>query len=91
MIDVSNRECVDFELTKHFNERKSAITMLKSVVKGDTLVFDRGYYSSEMVRSVHEKGAFGLWRLKINAFRGMRSFFNSHRTESRCFCLRNTE
>lgn len=31
------------------------------------------------------KGAFGIWRLKINAFRGVRMFFNSWKTE--CFGL----
>lgn len=84
MVDVKSKTCVDFELTKHFNEREAATKMLRSIQKGDTLVFDRGYYSKDLLRSVHNAGAFGVWRLKINAFRGTRSFFNSWRTEATC-------
>lgn len=58
--------------------------MLRSVREGDTLVFDRGYYSKDLLRSVHDTRAFGVWRLKINAFRGTRSFFNSWKTEAKC-------
>lgn len=87
MVDVKTKSCVDFELTKHFNERKAAIAMLRSVQKGDTLVFDRGYYSKYLLRSVHESHAFGVWRLKINAFRGTKSFFNSCHTEATCLIL----
>lgn len=84
MVDVRTKACVDFDLTKHFNERTAATTLLRSVKKGDTLVFDRGYFSRQLFRGVHDTGAFGLWRLKINAFGGVRTFFNSPRTESKC-------
>ncbi|CAM9189095.1 unnamed protein product, partial [Ectocarpus sp. 6 AP-2014] len=84
MVDVKTKACVDFELTKHFNERKAAVSMLRSVRKGDTLVFDRGYYSKGLLHRVHDSRAFGVWRLKINAFKGTRSFFNSWRTEATC-------
>lgn len=70
--------------TRHFNERKAAVSMLRSVHQGDTLVFDRGYYSRGLLRNVHDSKAFGVWRLKINAFKGTRSFFNSWRTEATC-------
>ncbi|CAM9522132.1 unnamed protein product, partial [Laminaria digitata] len=84
MVDVKTKACVDFELTKHFNERKAAVSMLQSVRKGDTLVFDRGYYSKSLLRSVDDSQAFGVWRLKIDAFRGTRSLFNSCQTEAKC-------
>jgi hypothetical protein len=87
MVDVRSKACVDFELTKHFNERKAAVSMLRSVRKGDTLVFDRGYYSKSLLRSVEDSRAFGVWRLKIDAFRGTRSFFNSCQTEAKCLIL----
>ena len=85
MVDVKSNECVDFEITKHFNERTSAKDMLRSVKKRDTLVFDRGYYSSDLMISIHETGGYGVFRLKINAFKGVRSFFNSANMESNCF------
>lgn len=84
MADVKSKACVDFELTKYFNERKAVVSMLRSVREGDTLVFDRGYYSEDLLRNVHDSKAFGVWRLKMNAFRGTRSFFNSWRTEAKC-------
>lgn len=87
MVDVKTRECIDFELTKHFNERRAAVSMLRSVKKGDTLLFDRGYYSKDLLRSVHDSNAFGVWRLKVNAFKGTRSFFNSCHTEATCLIL----
>ena len=34
MVDVKTKACIDFELTKHFNERRAAISMLRSVRKG---------------------------------------------------------
>ena len=87
MVDVKTKACIDFELTKHFNERRAATSMLRSVRKGDTLLFDRGYYSKDLLRSVHDSHAFGVWRLKIDAFKGTRSFFNSCRTEAACLIL----
>jgi hypothetical protein len=84
MVDVKTKACVDFELTKHFNERTAAVSMLRSVRKNDTLLFDRGYYSKGLLKRVHDSRAFGVWRLKINAFKGTRSFFNSWRTEATC-------
>lgn len=85
MVDVRTKACVDFDLTKHFDERSAATTLLRSVAKGDdTLVFDRGYFSRELLQRVHHTGAFGLWRIKINAFGGVRTFFNSKRTEAKC-------
>ena len=50
MVDVKTKTCVDFEITKHFNERTSAINMMKSIRPKDTMVFDRGYYSSNSTR-----------------------------------------
>lgn len=51
------------------------------------MLFDRGYYSKDLLRSVHDSPAFGVWRLKVNAFKGTRSFFNSCHTEATCLIL----
>lgn len=82
IVDVRTKACVDFALTKHFDERQAAKTLLRSVRPGDMLVFDRGYYSKEFLAKVHAAGATRVWRLRLNVFRGTRSFFNSPRTES---------
>ncbi|CAN0420281.1 unnamed protein product, partial [Pylaiella littoralis] len=87
MIHVKPKVCIDFELTKHFNERKAAISMLRSVRKGDTLLFDRGYYSKDLLRSVHDSRAVGVWRFKVNALKGIKYFFNSCHMESTCLVL----
>ncbi|CAM9398095.1 unnamed protein product [Pylaiella littoralis] len=62
MVHVKTKTCVVFELTQHLNERKVVISMLGSLRKGDTLVFDRGYYSKDLVLSVHDSQAF-VWSL----------------------------
>ncbi|CAB1106715.1 unnamed protein product [Ectocarpus sp. CCAP 1310/34] len=68
MVDVKTKACVDFELTKHFNEDGSRIYTQK-------------------LRSIHDSQAFGVWRLKINAFKGTKSFISSWRTETTCLIL----
>ena len=48
--DVDNKIPVNCSVTKTFNERKTVIDDLMDTFKqGDTIVFDRGYYSKELV------------------------------------------
>ena len=85
MLNVNTQTVHDFRLTKHFNERIAATEMLSSVTEQDTLVFDRGYYSFGLYESLCKVGCTGIFRLKINAFGGIRQFFNSNKYESCVF------
>ena len=78
LLDVERKTCYDFELTKHFNERESAKIMIRrSVRENDIVIFDRGYYSKELLYELHKKKAIGIFRLKINAFKECKAFFEN--------------
>lgn len=48
MVDVHSGLCMDSVLTKHFNERTSALSHLSKLRPSDTVIFDRGYFSSSL-------------------------------------------
>lgn len=56
MVNVKTGCCMDFRVTKHFNERKAAIKLFESVKPNDVLLFDRGYFSKEIVEQMNKKG-----------------------------------
>lgn len=82
LVDTSTRCCLDFQVTKHFNERKAATELLRSVRKSDTILFDRGYYSRDLVQSMLSRNIDFVMRLKIDAFRSVRPFMNSRLTKA---------
>jgi hypothetical protein len=85
VVDVATRCCVAFSLTKHFDERRAARDLLSNLRQGDTLVFDRGYYSKDLLRAVVAKGMHAVFRLRRNAFRGCPRFFTSSIPEKLIF------
>ena len=48
LVDVKTKLCHDFVMTKHFNERAAALVLAQHLIPGDTMVFDRGYYSKHL-------------------------------------------
>jgi hypothetical protein len=83
MVDVKTKTCYDSIVTKHFNERKAAKILFESTIKGDTVIFDRGYYSKDLVIDASKAGLNVLFRLKRTAFKSARTFFNSIMTDTR--------
>lgn len=81
MLDVRTQACKDHVLTTHFDERKSALEHMKVAKSGDILLFDRGYYSRPLALYANKSNLKVVFRLKINAFFGVRQFFNSQRTK----------
>jgi hypothetical protein len=81
-LDVRSRVCLDSQLSAHFNERTSALEHLKAVRPGDTLLFDRGYYSHNLFESACASGVRTVFRLKRDAFRGVSTFYNSNRNHA---------
>lgn len=82
LVDTSTRCCVDFTITKHFNERTAAQTLFRSTKKNDIVLFDRGYYSFDLTQTMLEKDIDFVIRLKKDAFRGARAFYNSRLTKT---------
>jgi len=81
MLDVHSKCCYDAQITSHFNERKSVLAHMKVAKPGDTLLFDRGYYSNQLLRSASTHGLKVLFRLKKTAFKAAATFWNSTRNQ----------
>jgi hypothetical protein len=80
MLDVNTKTCFDAVVTKHFNERVAAKELFTTTIKGDTMLFDRGYYSKDLAMTAHGCGLQFLFRLKRTAFLAAKRFFNSPTT-----------
>lgn len=83
MLDVETRTCYDSIISMHFNERRSACEHFDKCSAGDTLIFDRGYYSSALLREGHRRGLRLLFRLKCDAFIAAKKFYKSPSTRRR--------
>jgi hypothetical protein len=69
-------------LTSHFNERAAFISILEEnrfLKAGDMFLFDRGYFSTQMVTLLQQHNMNFIFRLKRDAFKGAKQFFNSSR------------
>lgn len=77
MLDVKTRTCYDSQISAHFNERKSASAHMAVAAPGDTLLFDRGYYSNALLKTASQSGLRVVFRLKRDAFKGAAAFWNS--------------
>jgi hypothetical protein len=80
MLDVHTKTCFDAVVTPHFDERAAARELLSATIKGDTLLFDRGYYSKELAIAAQQGGVSFVFRLRRTAFGGALRFFNSPMT-----------
>ena len=84
VLNVNTKVCANFSLTKHFNERKSAKFLVSSVGKeGDVFIFDRGYYSRDLLQHILEERKHVLFRLKTNASSDVKRFFHSKKSEQK--------
>jgi len=79
MVDVDNGVCFDYCLSKHFNERQSALQHLNKLHEGDTVIFDRGYFSAFLYSQFVGKGVDCVFRLKCDQFRAVKAFASSKR------------
>ena len=57
----------DFSLESHQNERTSAMAHLKHLKAEDVVVYDRGYYSYELLALHHSLGIHAIFRMQTNA------------------------
>ena len=54
----------DFDLHAHENEREAALAHLKALSENDVVVYDRGYYSWEMLHAHAVRGLHPVFRIK---------------------------
>ena len=79
--DVHNNIPNNILLTKHFNERKAAIEQFKSIKEDSILIFDRGYYSKNMLLQLKNHKLNYLFRLKKDANIKIKKFFLKNKTD----------
>ena len=62
---LDNKIPIAYDLTEEMNEIKSFIVnLIKYVKENDTVVFDRGYYSVDLINTIHDNGSFFVCRMK---------------------------
>ena len=72
---------IDFELAAHHDERKMARRHLPCLQPDDVVVYDRGYYSYEMLHEHVSCGVHAIFRMKKNATAVVERFCESAHTE----------
>ena len=83
VVDVRSKIAVDYSFTSHFNERKAFLSILQNnsfLKAGDIFLFDRGYFSSKLINVLSSQNMNFIFRLKRDAFKGAKQFFNSRDT-----------
>jgi len=71
----------DFVFTNDCNERHAASIHLTRLEKGDVVVYDRGYFSYELLREHWEKDIHAVFRLQTATSNEITAFMNSNETE----------
>jgi len=66
LYDVDKKIIINYNHTTSVNERKNFEEQLKYVRKGDTLLFDRGYYSEYLINILNKNHINYLFRMKNN-------------------------
>ena len=82
LLRLQSRLPVDFDLCAHGNERVAALAHLQALRPSDLVVYDRGYYSFEMLRAHDERGLHAVFRLKRKAGRAIDRFLASERRDT---------
>jgi len=81
LVSETSDSIFDFQISKHFNERTSALEHLKILNKKDIVIMDRGYFSKSLYHEVHKKGIFGVFRVKNDANKEVSSFVKSKKSD----------
>lgn len=62
--DINSKIVINYNHSLTLNERDAFIEQLSYINKGDTLIFDRGYYSYELMTILKEKQINYIFRVK---------------------------
>lgn len=77
----------DFDLSPKANERQMALAHLAVLQPNDVVVYDRGYFSYEMLYRHVEQGIETIYRLTANSYSVIDAFFESEEKEQRISLL----
>jgi len=64
----------DFDLVRHSDERKCALTHLKSLKETDIVVYDRGYFSYAMLYYHVKANNYPIFRIQDNTYKEIQEF-----------------
>lgn len=66
LYDTDSNIVINYTHSVSLNEREAFINQLHYVKKGDILLFDRGYYSNDLMRTLNYHGINYIFRIKNN-------------------------
>ena len=69
--DINNNIIKDINITSHFNKRLSFLQKINIFKKNDILLFDRGYFSYNMINECINKKLKFIFRIKESMFKEM--------------------
>ncbi|MCP4285117.1 MAG: IS4 family transposase, partial [Gammaproteobacteria bacterium] len=72
----------DFELASHMDERRMALAHLKTLRRGDIVVYDRGYFSYAMLHAHQSRGVDVIFRLSRRAGKVIEIFMDGSETDT---------
>ncbi len=67
LYQLRSRVPLDFDLVAHHNERRAALAHLPALAPGAVVVYDRGYYSFQLLQAHLQRGLHAVFRLQRNA------------------------
>ncbi len=73
---------VDFDLLAHGNERAAALAHLQALAPPDVVVYDRGYYSFELLCAHRQRGLQAVFRIRRKAGQALDRFIASDQTDT---------
>ena len=78
---IQSDTIVNYTITKHFNERRCISELIDGLSIKDTVILDRGYYSSQIYTLFYKRNVHCIMRLKRDANKSARTFFKSKRND----------
>ena len=82
LYDVLGKTVYDFDFVSHMNERKCALEHLEILEPDDVVIFDRGYFSYQLLHDFHKKGVHVIFRLQEGCVgKQIEDFIKSSRTD----------
>jgi len=66
LYDINNKIPINYNIIKTRNERDAFKEQIKYLRKGDTIIFDRGYFSYDIIELLNKKNINYIFRLKNN-------------------------
>ena len=82
LLRLQSRLPVDFDLAAHGNERLAALAHLPALEPADLVVYDRGYYSFELLCAHQERGLHAVFRIRRSSGQAFDRFLASRRTDT---------